>query len=56
MAFPDVGGWGNSHFSDQQEKERLYIFLVASNLLVMTKCTSHVHVNTELGSRFHVQA
>jgi hypothetical protein len=56
MAFPSVGGWGKRHFSDQQEKERLYIFLVASNLLVMTKCTSRVHVNTELGSRFHAQA
>jgi hypothetical protein len=47
-------------FSDQQRTKRLYIFLMASNLLVMmTNCARCVHMNTELrsnsmsGPKFH---
>jgi hypothetical protein len=53
VALPSGGGRGGSDFSDQKERKRLRIFIVASNSLeTMTNRTCSVYVNTELESRF----
>jgi hypothetical protein len=49
MALSSGGGRGRTDFSGWYGKKRLHIFLVASNLTVITtNCTYNVHVNTEL--------